>query len=78
MNVVYELCQRAGLTQALLGKLADIPQGTISRYETGMSSPRLEMFEKLAAAVGCQIEVKLGEKSGLDSPTAPDEGGARR
>ena len=76
--MVYELRQRAGLTQALRGKLAGIPQGTISRYETGKASPRLETLEKLAAAVELQVEVKLSEKSEPDSPTAPDEGGARR
>ena len=46
----------AGLTQAQLGKLADITQTEISTYESGRRNPRnmaLDTALRLASALNC-------------------------
>jgi transcriptional regulator with XRE-family HTH domain len=59
MNVVYELRQRAGLTQELLAGLAGVDRSMISRYETGRRSPRLDTLELLAGAVDLEVVVSF-------------------
>ncbi len=57
MNPVLELRQKAGLTQALLSALTGVKRSTISQYENGHSSPRVETLERLAGAVDLVVEV---------------------
>ena len=57
MNPVLELRQKAGLTQALLSALTGVKRSTISQYENGRSSPRVETLERLASAVELVVEV---------------------
>ena len=59
MNVVFELRQRAGLTQELLARQAGVDRSMISRYETGRRSPRLDTLERLAEAVDLEIVVSF-------------------
>jgi len=59
MNVVYELRQRAGLTQELLARQVGVDRSMISRFETGRASPRLDTLQRLAAAVGHEIVVSI-------------------
>ena len=49
-----ELRQQKGLSQIELSKLSNIPQGTISRWETGArANPGWKMIQALAAGLGC-------------------------
>ena len=59
MNVVRELRQRVGLTQALLARLVDVSPATISAYETDRTSPTLEMLRRLADATGLEVLVTI-------------------
>jgi transcriptional regulator with XRE-family HTH domain len=36
---IREFRQRMGLTQAELGRVLDVPQSTVARWETGFSEP---------------------------------------
>ncbi len=66
MNAVYELLQRAGLTQKLLATQAGVDRSTISRYEIGRRSPKLDMLQPLAAAV--DLEVVVSYRPASDPP----------
>lgn len=59
MNVVYELRQRAGLTQELLANLVGVDRSRISRFETGRSSPTLVMLKRLAEATSVDVVVTV-------------------
>ena len=59
MNVVRELRQRVGLTQALLARLVDVSPATIYAYETDRTSPTLEMLRRLADATGLEVLVTI-------------------
>jgi transcriptional regulator with XRE-family HTH domain len=67
MNVVLDLRNRAGLTQALLAKFSGTSTTVISRYETGERSPTLAMLNSLAAAAGFDVVVSfVPTRSGED------------
>lgn len=59
--LVHGLRVRAGLTQAELAERMGTTQSAIARMEGGGSRPTLETLEKLAAAVGAQLIVGVGE-----------------
>ncbi len=59
MNVVRELREQAGLTQELLARLSGVERSMISRYETGVTSPRMDILYRLAEAVNLEIVVAL-------------------
>jgi len=71
VNVILELRQRAGLTQALFARLAGVSPASVSAYENGHTSPTLEMVERLADAVNMELEVTVRE------PTAIEQWGDR-
>ena len=50
-----------GLTQTELSKLIDVPQNTISQYETGRIEPTFEMILKISKCCGFKGEFKNGE-----------------
>ena len=50
-----------GLTQTELSKLIDVPQNTISQYETGRIEPTFEMILKISKCFGFKVEFKNGE-----------------
>jgi transcriptional regulator with XRE-family HTH domain len=47
--------KEAGLTQRELAELLDVAVGTIQQYELGKRQPRLEMINRIAAALGIGI-----------------------
>lgn len=49
----------AGLTQAELAKLMDIPYQTIGHWERNMSSPKFSSLERLADALGINVETLI-------------------
>jgi transcriptional regulator with XRE-family HTH domain len=59
--MVYRLRTEAGLTQAELADRMGTTQSAIARMEGGGARPMLETLEKLAAAVGGELVVGVGE-----------------
>jgi transcriptional regulator with XRE-family HTH domain len=72
--VVYELRQRAGLTQELLAGLAGVDRSMISRYETGRRSPRLDTLQRLASAVELEVVVSFQSASPRAAAETADPG----
>jgi len=66
--LVYELLQareQAGLTQAEVAERMHTKAPAIARFEAGgKHSPSLLTLRKYAAAVGCDLEVRLVPKTG--------------
>lgn len=60
-ELVYRLRTEAGLTQAELAERMGTTQSAIARTEGGGTRPNLETLEKLAAAVGAELVVGVGE-----------------
>lgn len=59
--MVYRLRIEARLTQAELAERMGTTQSAIARMEGGGARPTLETLEKLAAAVGAELVVGVGE-----------------
>ena len=59
--LVHRLRTEAGLTQAELAGRMGTTQSAIARMEGGGARPTLETLEKLAAAVGQELVVGVGE-----------------
>ena len=47
------------MTQADLAERADTKQGNISRFESGNYNPSVEFLQKIATALGKQLEISL-------------------
>jgi len=63
------LRNRRNLTQRELAELVGTQQSAISRLETGMSLPSLSFLEKVAAALGTNISIKLTPREDLHDET---------
>lgn len=50
---------RANLTQSQLAELARVAQQTVSAYETGRKEPTLSTLQRLLAAAGFELRVRL-------------------
>lgn len=57
---------RAGLSQRQLADRAGTSQPAIARYERARSTPDLGTIERLVAACGLALELKLGPPDGHD------------
>lgn len=51
--------QKSHLTQEHLASLAGVSQQAISAYETGRKDPTLETLQRLVAAAGLELRVRL-------------------
>ncbi len=60
-ELVHRLRLDAGLTQAELAERMGTTQSAVARMEGGGTRPTLETLEKLAAAVGADLVVGVGE-----------------
>ena len=60
--LVHRLRTDAGLTQAELAERMGTTQSAVARMEGGGARPTLETLEKLAAAVGGELVVGVGER----------------
>ncbi|MFH1329645.1 MAG: helix-turn-helix transcriptional regulator [Actinomycetota bacterium] len=69
-ELVFRLRTQAGLTQAELAKRMGTTQSAIARTEGGGSRPTLETLEKLAAAIGGELVVGIGEGLSQDRAIA--------
>lgn len=60
-ELVFRLRTEAGLTQAELARRMGTTQSAIARIEGGGSRPTLETLERLAAAVGKEFVIGVGD-----------------
>ena len=60
-ELVHRLRTEAGFTQAALAERMGTTQSAIARMEGGGTRPTLDTLEKLAAAVGADLVVGVGE-----------------
>ena len=71
--------KNAGLTQAELAKRMDIPYQTIGHWERNMSSPKFSSLERLADALGINVETLIcgqaaeGMEDTVKENPVPDE-----
>jgi len=55
-----DVMKQKGFTQAYLAEKADITEATISRYLTGVHSPKIEYVAKMAGAMDVSLDYLLG------------------
>ncbi len=54
-KILKNMRKTCNLKQSELSKLVNIPQNTLSQYETGKIQPTFEIIEKIANACGFEI-----------------------
>jgi len=58
-KALIELRKRKGLTQKELAEKIGTKQPVISRIETGVVKPSIALLERIAQALGAQLEVRF-------------------
>jgi uncharacterized protein len=58
-RALHEARLRAGLTQTQLARRAAVTQSVISAYESGARQPSLPVLERLVAATGLELELRV-------------------
>ena len=58
-RALHEARLRAGLTQTELARRAAVTQSVISAYESGARQPSLPVLERLVAATGLELELRV-------------------
>jgi transcriptional regulator with XRE-family HTH domain len=58
---------RAGLTQTALAEAAGVTQQAVSAYETGRKEPTLPTLQRLLAAAGFEMRIRLEPLDGHDA-----------
>jgi transcriptional regulator with XRE-family HTH domain len=64
---------RAGLSQAHIARRAGVTQPAVSTYERGGREPSLPMLEKLVAAAGFRLDVRIAEPEAGSLPPPVDD-----
>ena len=54
------IIRQRGVTQAWLAEKAETTEATVSRYLTGIHSPRIELIAKMATALNVSVDYLLG------------------
>lgn len=69
-----DIMRQRGVTQAWLAVNTDIPEATISRYLSGVHSPKIEYIAKMADAMSVSVDYLLGLSlsSIPDQPPSPE------
>jgi transcriptional regulator with XRE-family HTH domain len=62
-GMIKEVRRREGLSQAELGKAAEITQAGIARLEAGNDIPRLDLLTRLLAGAGYELRLVASKKS---------------
>ena len=57
--------QSAGLSLRELGELAGTSPATLAAYEQGRKTPRLDTLERILAAAGCALELRVSPRRTL-------------
>jgi predicted nucleotidyltransferase/DNA-binding XRE family transcriptional regulator len=73
-SLVRAARQRAGLSQAELGRRAGITQSVISAYESGARQPSMPTLTRIIEATGAALDVRLQ----YSADTQPREGALAR
>lgn len=50
---------KRGITQAQIAKRAGTTQSAIARFESGVGNPTLDFMQRVSAAVGARLEVRI-------------------
>lgn len=68
------IIRQRGVTQAWLAEKADTTEATVSRYLTGVHSPRIELIAKMATALNVSVDYLLGlsDSSTPNEPPTPE------
>ena len=68
------IIRQRGVTQAWLAEKAETTEATVSRYLTGIHSPRIELIAKMATALNVSVDYLLGlsESSIPNEPPTPE------
>ncbi|MCI9258364.1 helix-turn-helix domain-containing protein [Acutalibacter sp.] len=66
--------RQRGVTQGWLAEKADTTEATVSRYLTGVHSPRIELIARMARALNVSVDYLLGlsESSIPNQPPTPE------
>ncbi len=56
-KIIKEQRKRFGLTQEQLAQMLDVTKSTVSRWEKGIRSPSLEMFDRIMRMTGAEIQI---------------------
>lgn len=59
--------KKAGLSQAAAAEKIGVSSAAVCQWETGATSPRLNMLPKIAEAYGCTLEDLLSDLENLGS-----------
>ena len=71
MNKIQELRKSYGYSQQKLSKMLNVHQTAISQWETGRTTPDLNVASEMARLFGVSMEYLLGMSEDTDTPT-PD------
>ena len=68
------IIRQRGVTQAWLAEKTDTTTATVSRYLTGIHSPRIELIARMAMALNVSVDYLLGlsESSIPNEPPTPE------
>jgi transcriptional regulator with XRE-family HTH domain len=58
-SLLRQARRQAGLTQAQLAQRAGITQSVVSAYESAARQPSLPMLNRLVAATGLEVDVRV-------------------
>jgi transcriptional regulator with XRE-family HTH domain len=62
-QLLTEIRQRSGLTQAQLARRAGMPRSVVNAYERGKRVPGTDALARLAASAGLQLELSPAVRS---------------
>src|SRR5690349_12617766 len=61
--IVAEIVERSGLSKSALSAASGVSRSLIDDYLKGHSQPSMAQIERLADAVGCELDVTLRAKT---------------
>ena len=69
-----DIMKQKGYTQSYLAEVTEITEATVSRYLTGVHSPKIEYIAKMAEALGVSLDYLFGLSASSipDAPPSPE------
>ena len=59
IHAILDARIKKGVTQAEIAKRAGTTQSAIARFESGVGNPTLDFMQRVSAAVGAKLEVRI-------------------
>lgn len=59
IHAILDARIKRGVTQAEIAKRAGTTQSAIARFESGVGNPTLDFMQRVSAAVGARLEVRI-------------------